>query len=174
MITKVYPISSLLFCFIFMGCIGRNASKTTDYLEEDKKLDSIQQAIKVEKLNPFIKDFRWNPKDNKGVQIWFREDKLCYLHSVHCLYTFPVNYFGDEVIMYWDAKMDCRYDAKFKDSFGGLTAPEVGDAFAKYTLVKTNVISVEYYFSEWVSAYIESESSEEYIHFPDTFYYQMD
>lgn len=148
------------------------ALETTDH--SLGRIDSIQQPIKVKKLNPFIKDFRWNPKGSKGVQIWFGADKLYYLHSVHCLYMFPVIYTDNEAIMYWDAKMDCRYDAKFQDSFEGLTAPKVGDAFAKYTLIETNVISVEYYFPKWVSAYIESESTEDYTYFPDTFYYQMD
>lgn len=156
----------------FISCTNKSVlDRGNDLLKVENDVDSLSENLEFE--NPFIKSFRWDPKDSKGVQIWFTDKKVCYLLSVHCLYMFPVVYHDNEAIMYWGGEMDCRYDAKLKNSFGGVKAPEVGSAFAKYTLVENDVIRVEYYFSEWVSAYIESESNEQYIHFPDTFYYQI-
>ena len=108
----------------------------------------------------FIQSFQKN-NDFKGywqndmVTLNIGETSLAFEYHGQCVYFYPIRKTSDmEFELIWARDMDCKFDNGTDKDFGLKDVPEIGKAFAKYSL-KNKVLYTEYYYKNWVQKYGE-------------------
>lgn len=81
------------------------------------------------------------------------------LFKIHGQYyiSYPIKIINkDEVELIWSPSVDCKFHPGLWEDYGADKSPEIGKPFAKYTY-KKNKLFVQYYYSDWVNKYANSE-----------------
>lgn len=83
------------------------------------------------------------------------QNNLAFEYHGQCVYFYPIKKLNDtEFEMIWAKDMDCKFDNGTSNNFGLKNTPQIGKAFAKYTL-KDNILKVDYYYKDWVKKYTD-------------------
>lgn len=108
----------------------------------------------------FIKTFQKNNEftgywQNGLVTIGVYDTSLNFEYHGQCMYSYPIKKISEtEFEMIWSRDMDCSFDNGTDRKFGLKNVPEIGKAFAKFSL-KNKILIVDYYYKDWVSKYSE-------------------
>ncbi|MCD9854895.1 hypothetical protein LUD75_09275 [Epilithonimonas sp. JDS] len=106
----------------------------------------------------FIRTFQKNNDftgywENGMVTISVSKTSLNFEYHGQCMYTYPIKQLSDtDFEMIWAREMDCKFDNGTDRKFGLKNVPEIGKAFARFSL-KNKVLNVDYYYKDWVDKY---------------------
>lgn len=157
------PITSsymhiLVLCFVTISCYEQDVKVSTANSKE--KLDSLKTVSIINKKATVkslfhLEDLAWEAdSETSSNYIRFLEDTVRYYFPMQCYYEFPAIYKDSSVTIYWDKIEDCVYETwLFENWSKNDEQPKIGDAFASFNLIETDVIEVIYFYSEWVKNY---------------------
>lgn len=90
---------------------------------------------------------------NGMVVISIGDTFLNFEYHGQCMYSYPIRKISEtEFEMIWAREMDCKFDNGTDKKFGLRNVPEIGKAFAKFSL-KNKILTVDYYYKDWVQKY---------------------
>src|ERR1700722_15643685 len=159
MTTRLFILSISL---IFIGCADNKQSSKAINNKTDPTLayKSIKkQEYKRKDVDYYMSDtayITWQANHPQTTQylceIIFHEEYANYSYNGQCGYSYFTDKTSDTTIdFYWSYKVDCISDMSFLEKANGLKHfPKRGDTFSTFTLINDSVMSVKYYFPEWV------------------------
>ncbi len=128
---RIYWFLLLLFWFTIIGC-------GPDQQSENAHFPSTYE--------------KWS---NGLVDLMVDTNQVIVSYHGQCYYFYEVNHLNDSSFqLIWGTDMDCKVDIGIDTNFNLRKSPTSGEPFAKYTIIDS-ILSVEYYYPEWVKLYGE-------------------